>query len=53
MTRITVLPHADLCPEGAVIEAEPGESICDTLLDHDIEIEHACEKSRAPAPPAT
>lgn len=47
MTRLTVLPHETLCPEGAVIEAEPGASICDTLLDHHIEIEHACEKSCA------
>ena len=47
MTRLTVLPHETLCPEGLVIEAEPGASICDTLLDHHIEIEHACEKSCA------
>jgi ferredoxin, 2Fe-2S len=47
MTRIIVLPHGDLCPDGAVIEAEPGTSICDALLDNDIEIEHACEKSCA------
>ncbi|MEW9897853.1 ISC system 2Fe-2S type ferredoxin [Chitinivorax sp. PXF-14] len=47
MTQITVLPHHDLCPEGAVIEAEPGITICDALLAHDIEIEHACEKSCA------
>ncbi|MGE5757705.1 MAG: ISC system 2Fe-2S type ferredoxin, partial [Sideroxydans sp.] len=26
---------------------EPGTSICDALLEHDIEIEHACEKSCA------
>lgn len=47
MTQIIVLPHAELCPEGAVIEAEPGESICDALLAGDIEIEHACEMSCA------
>lgn len=47
MTRIIVLPHHELCPEGAVLEAEPGTSICDALLDNDIEIEHACEKSCA------
>jgi 2Fe-2S ferredoxin len=47
VTRLTVLPHETLCPEGAEIEAEPGASICDTLLDHGIEIEHACEKSCA------
>ncbi|HYD78789.1 MAG TPA: ISC system 2Fe-2S type ferredoxin [Paucimonas sp.] len=47
MPQIVVLPHAKLCPEGAVIEAPKGKSICDALLEHDIEIEHACEKSCA------
>ena len=47
MTRLTVLPHETLCPDGKVIEATPGTSICDTLLDNGIEIEHACEKSCA------
>ena len=47
MTRIIVLPHFELCPEGAVIEAPAGQSICDALLEHGIEIEHACEKSCA------
>jgi 2Fe-2S ferredoxin len=47
VTRIIVLPHAELCPAGAVIEAAPGKSICDSLLEHGIEIEHACEKSCA------
>jgi 2Fe-2S ferredoxin len=45
--QIVVLPHATLCPEGAVIEAPAGTSICDALLENDIEIEHACEKSCA------
>ena len=47
MTKVTVLPHETLCPEGKIIEATPGPSICDTLLDNGIEIEHACEKSCA------
>ncbi|MBM3346735.1 MAG: ISC system 2Fe-2S type ferredoxin [Betaproteobacteria bacterium] len=47
MTRITVRPHAELCPEGRVIEAKPGVSLCDALLANGIEIEHACEKSCA------
>ena len=47
MTRIVVLPHESLCPDGAVCEAEPGESICRSLLRNDIEIEHACEMSCA------
>jgi 2Fe-2S ferredoxin len=47
MTRIVVLPNEKLCPEGAVIEAERGESICEALLRNDIGIEHACEMSCA------
>lgn len=47
MPQIVVLPHATLCPEGAVLEASPGKSLCDVLLENDIEIEHACEKSCA------
>lgn len=47
MTQIIVLPHGELCPEGAVIEAEAGKSICQTLLENDIPIEHACEMSCA------
>jgi 2Fe-2S ferredoxin len=45
--KVTVLPHATLCPQGAEMEAKPGASICDTLLDNHIDIEHACEKSCA------
>lgn len=47
MTKIVVLPNENLCPEGAVIEAAPGESICRALLRNDIDIEHACEMSCA------
>jgi len=47
MTQIIVLPHVELCPDGAVIEAERGTSICDSLLANGIDIEHACEKSCA------
>ena len=47
MPRVRVLPHAELCPQGAQFEAEAGVSICDALLAHGIDIEHACEKSCA------
>jgi 2Fe-2S ferredoxin len=47
MTQIIVLPHVELCPDGAVIDAAPGTSVCDALLGNEIEIEHACEKSCA------
>jgi 2Fe-2S ferredoxin len=47
MPVIRILPHARLCPEGAQIEAKPGVSVCEALLEHGIEIEHACEMSCA------
>ena len=47
MTRIIFLPHEEICPEGAVVEARPGTTICDAALQHGIDIEHACEKSCA------
>jgi 2Fe-2S ferredoxin len=47
MPKIKVLPHAAICPGGAEIEAKKGVSICRNLLDHGVEIEHACELSCA------
>ena len=47
MTQIIVLPHEELCPEGAVIEADKGVTICDALLANNVDLEHACEKSCA------
>jgi 2Fe-2S ferredoxin len=45
--KLKVLPHPQLCPQGAELEAKEGVSILDTLLENGIEIEHACEKSCA------
>ena len=47
MPQIIVLPHEELCPQGTLFNVEPGISICDALLRHGVEIEHACEKSCA------
>ncbi len=47
MPQIIFLPHEELCPEGLVIDAESGTTICDAALKQGIEIEHACEKSCA------
>ena len=47
MPIIKVLPHTEYCPEGKEIEAAPGESICEALLEHGVAIEHACEMSCA------
>ncbi len=44
MPKIIVLPHEELCPDGAVLEAESGESVLNVALKNDIDIEHACEK---------
>ena len=47
MPQIIFLPHEEHCPDGLVIEAESGTSICDAALQQGMEIEHACEKSCA------
>jgi 2Fe-2S ferredoxin len=47
MPQIIFLPHEEICPDGAVINVEPGTTICDAALAQGIEIEHACEKSCA------
>lgn len=47
MPQLIFLPHEELCPDGLVIEAEKGTTICDAALKSHIEIEHACEKSCA------
>lgn len=47
MTQLIFLPHEEICPEGKVINVEPGMTICDAAQANGIEIEHACEKSCA------
>jgi len=42
MSTITILPHDTLAPQGAQFEAQTGVSLCQQLLDHGIDIEHAC-----------
>lgn len=44
MPQIIFLPHKELCPDGAVIEAPSGKSVLDVALENGIGIEHACEK---------
>ncbi|MGB3724319.1 MAG: ISC system 2Fe-2S type ferredoxin [Glaciecola sp.] len=44
MPQIIFLPHEELCPEGAVLEADAGTSVLDVALKNGIGIEHACEK---------
>ena len=47
MPVIKILPHAELCPQGAEINAPVGTSICEALLENQINIEHACDMSCA------
>ncbi len=47
MPIIRFLPHAELLPDGAEINAQTGTSICDAALTNGIAIEHACEKACA------
>lgn len=44
MPQIIILPHVELCPDGAAIEAKTGNSICETLLENEIDIDHACDQ---------
>jgi ferredoxin, 2Fe-2S len=43
-TRVRVLPHPELCPEGMTFDARPGRKLVDELLKAGVAIEHACEK---------
>lgn len=47
MPKITVFAHPELCPSGKVFEATEGTNLCKILLKNNIDIEHACEMSRA------
>ncbi len=45
MPKITVLPHQDLCPQGAEFHCSAGARLCDQLNAHGVPIDHACEKA--------
>ena len=47
MPVIKILPHAELCPQGAQLQVAAGSTICEALLENDIHIEHACDMSCA------
>lgn len=44
MPKITILPHPEYAPQGKEFETGGGISLCDALLDHGVEVEHACGK---------
>ena len=47
MPQIIILPHDELCPDGAALVAKSGATLCDILLESGIDLEHACEQSCA------
>ena len=47
MPNVVVLPHHEICPEGAVLEVESGANLIEVMLDNGIDVEHACEMSCA------
>lgn len=47
MPKIHILPHHEICPNGADIELETGDNLCQGMLTNGIKIEHACDMSKA------
>ena len=47
MPKVVFMPHHDICPEGAVVEGNKGETVCEVALRSGLPIEHACEMSCA------
>ena len=47
MPKVKIYPHEEICPDGAIIEVNDDESICEAALRNNIRIEHACEMSCA------
>jgi len=47
MPIIKILPHEEYCPTGAMLNSPVGNTICETLLENKIQIEHACDMSCA------
>ena len=46
MPKLIILPHPELCPDGAALEGATGETILDIALRNGIEIEQGCAKNR-------
>ena len=47
MPKVKILPHPEICPEGAEFELSDQESLCEGALRNGLKIEHACELSCA------
>jgi 2Fe-2S ferredoxin len=42
--KVIVLPNPEYAPAGTAIAVAPQTTICDALLEHGVDIEHACGK---------
>lgn len=47
MPQVVVLPNPGKCPEGAVFQGGAGQPLCQQLLDHGVDIDHACQQNCA------
>ncbi|TXI92562.1 MAG: ISC system 2Fe-2S type ferredoxin [Neisseriales bacterium] len=47
MPIIKILPHEEICPNGAEFELEAGANLCESMLNKGIDIEHACDMACA------
>ncbi len=43
MPHIRILPHPDLCPQGAEFDVRRGVSLCESMVKAGVAIEHACD----------
>ena len=50
MPKVKILPHPEICPEGAEFVLDDDESLCEGALRNGLKIEHACELSCACTP---
>ena len=44
MPKVTILPHPEYAPAGIAMAVTSKTTICDALLEHGVDIEHACGK---------
>ena len=47
MPKLRVRKHDLICPREVVLDVKEGDNLCEVLLQNEINIEHACEMSRA------
>ena len=47
MPKLVVRKHELICPHEVTLDVNEGDNLCEVLLKNEINIEHACEMSRA------